>query len=1684
MNNLFFFTVPNSIVTQLNDSSTGEAFGPISNTKYQISSNHKAASGITPKAISVTSGTIAAVQSSVSIGGSTVQYINLILKPDKRMTEITGLDIPDIKYIIYKGIQINSIIDASVPGKIAPNTSNELTKKIWHNQDLYNAAYGSSAFASVKILRLDPDTPFLDTENIDVLFNPSTDENYELTRIDQGIYLGDFLTTESFGIEFVRNEIRSKITFKEARQLNTLIDTSTITHLAKVKQTRETILHYLDPAAFYGSLAIASAGDLNLNIWNPSPTNPVIGGTPVKVLPNEIYEKLLPKLYNKNRVYIDIRNEYNQSFNYQNAYSNTLQLRKGKGADYVDTMVYDSWPLIVIDNLPGGYTPDVDTSNFIELSIKLPLSAMNKDNERPLVLSYLDYTTKDDKLVRLKDYEQLIELKKGLLANDYFNGLTFYIKNYEPPSGPDNIQPISTLIRLKVFRLKSRFQSDDQTTRQENHIDALLLPFGQRRTTTGQMEIRTFQEDVYMGTQFHIDDLPFNEQNYPITDFVSSVGFAFEDAYVTFFTYANRRKNPISNKTIEFTATEFDESQEFLNAISDKYREGFTPIIGTVELDIPGLPGQLLYRYKSLLETPKRKNNILLSEEFSAVSITKDSYDLLSDGIDPTHPSFSGIDSNYDIHLVLRNREKHTAPLITTPADIHGYNTYDLVLRGFQEDPTGNGLLPIEWNSGVTLISYSEQNAFYNGEAKSMVLLEPGIALTDPEPDNYLPCNRHVFSAPQIADFLEYRKRLRDGAAHIANKDIREKVFRFPSSAVNPGDPIDVDKGYVFDLNETTGEVRFVDNFGVQLNYLPDFQLKGFIMEAAISFAVWNLCSLLTATDEDNYVFTRLINVLLDNGLKQESVDKNFPGAYPNAEDNLQAIRARLFSPFLHYGEAYSYPDPIIDTRGRWNYSHLEDQYVFTYPPVHSGNDLAIIKSNDTPGYVVNNLLPSSFKNELFNIIRSHNFAPILRDGNNVEYKASYPLTTEELFFDVPFSGIFDRNNPTAPFINRDISAKPGGEVLAKHIYADSLDSTVTSWMEAKIGAICHGITAEFKDLISTNAECFYKVFTKNLLSRDSFIPKFRLVATGDGSTTIGFTYPKPGTTFTFQGGIFSGPGKLQGLGSSLFTYDLDRNGTPKLKYEETLNTIDKDTVVAIHLSIYGADKDNAPDVVEIELSGPEVGGSGDKVVMRFVVDQSLGDLEKKLFPEPSLLPSTIPPYLVYADPTNPSAPFDERVSLQSSGTSLELISGSPTTPGIITSHILFKDRKGQTAGEYFGEYNNLIIKKKAGYSITLRVLSGRGTDGSTNPKLATYPGGNRGDEIQVSASVFEMTPPVTTVDLPEDIVISAERLYDNDKFEVRSTKKRELINDDTIESYKKLANLIHNQIIKTEDLKLLLKGWNIGVKDPASTSNPNHVKRDDRFAFGDGILPGDNKVRPATLGWVEIPPTPDIVNIGSSLEKLYHPNDPNGNKTRLLEVPDWLNEADMQQLRYSYARISVTPYSSSRCKLDASIESFVSPIWSRLDRVIGNDFRHEFGGEVHGMTKEERVALLDSYTLYNAGATGSDAFIKFISSPGVVDPKGSYNPILSCLRSFGIMEAIRDNIVYMATHESELDTSTLSPVEAQAIYDVIQAAIQTIVIEADPTIGYTMNITYDFYENLKWYSSPGDEMLYGPTAE
>lgn len=152
--------------------------------------------------------------------------------------------------------------------------------------------------------------------------------------------------------------------------------------------------------------------------------------------------------------------------------------------------------------------------------------------------------------------------------------------------------------------------------------------------------------------------------------------------------------------------------------------------------------------------------------------------------------------------------------------------------------------------------------------------------------------------------------------------------------------------------------------------------------------------------------------------------------------------------------------------------------------------------------------------------------------------------------------------------------------------------------------------------------------------------------------------------------------------------------------------------------------------------------------------------------------------------------------------------------------------------------------------------------------------------------------------------------------------------------------------------------------------------------------------------------------------------------------------------LRYSFASVI-----STESDINMTIDSFVSPLRSRLDK-------HVHSG------KQAQLDLLTNYCTIN----GSDAYLDppsdYISLMGDHPKLPSYNPILSGLRSFGVAEAlmriIGDRADSIASGKG-YDAFDIGVMKAQ-----LQAKLEAAVVPQNIRLGIGADIKFQDYTDFK----------------
>ncbi|MCW3085912.1 MAG: hypothetical protein JWP12_3278 [Bacteroidetes bacterium] len=307
----------------------------------------------------------------------------------------------------------------------------------------------------------------------------------------------------------------------------------------------------------------------------------------------------------------------------------------------------------------------------------------------------------------------------------------------------------------------------------------------------------------------------------------------------------------------------------------------------------------------------------------------------------------------------------------------------------------------------------------------------------------------------------------------------------------------------------------------------------------------------------------------------------------------------------------------------------------------------------------------------------------------------------------------------------------------------------------------------------------------------------------------------------------------------------------------------------------------------------------------------------------------------------------------------------------------------------------------------------------------------------------------VVVKDTAEQFSFVVENLFNDDRFELTTSQKDTVFLQPATDYDAKLDKLV--DILKAASPTVVpvvfLNGAFVGKQVPGSSSpGTSGVMADpDYTLFRSTTVKKEDYLPPA---------------VGSDNETLY------------------------PKLRYSFGTVT---YSSTY--LEIRIESYVSPLRSRLDkRLLGpnldgtgtpTDPANPFDYRDYTTVNLPRFNTdLQPQTWYGANSS-TDAYLLLNESlpfNSSTNPKiASYNQLLSTLRCFGILEAL----AYRINARAALQGTTIATNVATNLLTLRNNAVcETIKISGIPTNAplYAINTTY---EDLKWYTSAADQLLY-----
>jgi hypothetical protein len=354
----YFFTDPTLLEPQTAQQAYGHAgTSAAGKDQFGVTDLHQRKSGSTDNvpAFAVCNGLLCAQAIPAPPGHSAT--LNLILRP----LEQPPFDFPYVEYVIYRGIDPNSLLDATGKLNLANPTQNDLIEFIRSRILKLATASGTQEAKYIGLDRVHDAGAgadggvFGDAKPIDHLFRYPG--GAELPIVQAGWKLGEFLAA-SFGIEVVVQTYGAQPKLGWARgdttaliEVDTLGASATDNEKYRNRLARETIGCFVDPCAFWGMF-------FHSGLFFRYPAQPADDRKPLKGKPlcDKLFAAAEQRFMNRDRLYLNVRNEtgysYNFYGNYQDAAENSLQIGPDSG-NLVMKKYGDGWPIHFEDHLQG-----------------------------------------------------------------------------------------------------------------------------------------------------------------------------------------------------------------------------------------------------------------------------------------------------------------------------------------------------------------------------------------------------------------------------------------------------------------------------------------------------------------------------------------------------------------------------------------------------------------------------------------------------------------------------------------------------------------------------------------------------------------------------------------------------------------------------------------------------------------------------------------------------------------------------------------------------------------------------------------------------------------------------------------------------------------------------------------------------------------------------------------------------------------------------------------------------------------------------------------------------------------------------------------------------------------------------------------------------------------------------------
>ncbi|MCK6640910.1 MAG: hypothetical protein L6Q81_12585 [Bacteroidia bacterium] len=536
-----FFTDIDLIASQ----QSNQSFGPAGTTtiasvvydQYRLTSMHSASADL--NAYAICSGIVFVQQ---DLGNSSL--VNLILLPN----ESPNFDFPKIRFFIYKGILKSSLINGT---DIAATGTNDLTTSIWDSQNARNASAGTSDNPPAESLGIDLSSSALNTDFIEDIFYRDG-VNYQFPNVVAGWSIGTFDNTQ-FGLEIVLENGAYDPVLLVARTMENYVKVPALTGSETQPEEfehwhdKEVVLNYVDPCAFFGMFY----HDRLLVHDSLAQVEEKTG--------DDLYDDVLIKFFNKNVIYLDVRNEYGFSYNYFKNYGASLNLATANNTigsvDYYSSL----WPILTLTtgDFPSG-------NNDAQNIVRIAMPDANGENMLPALFvssGFLSEMYPERPLERQK----LLHLT---VSSGFTEEVSFSVPN---PPGLNTTAPVGGYTRVKYLKRFDHTQnppvSSGTVIRAASPLDHIFTINGMRVVFSSNNVIRSI---VYDSEHYCDFQQEFGKE------FILRTGLAEDNLNATYFAYPEvviaEEGIPVSSP-LALSGFVHQGSDIFLNTVITKYQK-------------------------------------------------------------------------------------------------------------------------------------------------------------------------------------------------------------------------------------------------------------------------------------------------------------------------------------------------------------------------------------------------------------------------------------------------------------------------------------------------------------------------------------------------------------------------------------------------------------------------------------------------------------------------------------------------------------------------------------------------------------------------------------------------------------------------------------------------------------------------------------------------------------------------------------------------------------------------------------------------------------------------------------------------------------------------------------------------------------------------------------------------------